>query len=51
MGLGIDFYPVLDIKANMKEDDQETFNKLLRKDGFSAIANYFGRGILNPPDL
>jgi hypothetical protein len=40
---------VLDIKENMNEEHQETFYKLLHKDGFSTIANYFGRGILNPP--
>jgi hypothetical protein len=33
----------------MQATSVETFNKLVTKDGFSAIANYFGRGLMVPP--
>lgn len=42
---------VLDMKRNLEAnaDDHDTFFQLLRnsEDGFSVIAEYFGRGILN----
>lgn len=36
--------------AQTNTTDHETFFKLVHKDGFSAIAEYFGRGILEPPE-
>jgi len=46
-----EYRKVLDIKEQMQKSvgDHETFNKLVHMEGFSAIAEYFGRGILYPP--
>lgn len=44
---------VMDMKHSMEASlgDHETFFKLLHSDGFSAVSEYFGRGILKGPDI
>eukprot|EP00475_Leptophrys_vorax_P003131 TRINITY_DN11815_c0_g1_i1.p1 TRINITY_DN11815_c0_g1~~TRINITY_DN11815_c0_g1_i1.p1 ORF type:complete len:175 (+),score=46.90 TRINITY_DN11815_c0_g1_i1:379-903(+) len=44
-----DFRRVNDIKEDVQSTHSETFVKLVHKDGFSAIANYFGRGVMSAP--